>query len=175
MEDSVFNQILDKDERIIRVIRPNGKKFFWSMFLLSTFCNLFYFIILCAAIPEADEQFEPMHLVYAGIVIGILFVLTWLLTWAFARKVHKNRIYAYTNKRVIVRSGVFGVNFLAMEIKNISLSFVRITLIDKIAKQNTGTIVFSGINNMPMMACMFKHIKNPYETLKEIKEYFVEK
>ena len=81
--------------------------------------------------------------------------------------------YAYTNKRVIIRKGIFGVDYKSLDMSMIGAVDVSVTLLDKIVHKNTGTIAFGSMAN-PMgnqNGFMFKfaHVYNPYETYKEIK------
>ena len=81
-------------------------------------------------------------------------------------------MFAYTNKRLIVRSGIWGVDFQSLEYKDITSTSVSVGFLDKGGK--TGTLVFVSPSTHNNMAIKFQFIEKPYETMKEIKEYISE-
>ncbi len=83
-------------------------------------------------------------------------------------KQYKNTYYAYTNKRLIVRSGVFGISYASMEYKDLTSSSVSVGFLDKAC--NTGTLRFvnPSAHGRPIL---FKYVENPYVLMKEIKDY----
>ena len=92
---------------------------------------------------------------------------------------YKNLYYAYSNKRIIIRSGIFGVDYRSLDMGMIGAVNVYVSLYDKIIHKNTGSISF-GSTASPMVSAKggssynFSHIVMPYETCKEIKYYIDE-
>jgi uncharacterized membrane protein YdbT with pleckstrin-like domain len=103
-----------------------------------------------------------------------------LVVLLFASIYYKNIYYAYSNKRIIIRSGIFGVDFKSLDMSMIGAVNVYVSLIDKIVRKNTGSISFGstaspiGYAQSSGAAYKFNHIAMPYETCKEIKSFIDE-
>ena len=141
MDENVFDHILDDDEQIIKIIKPS-KGTYWKAVLLP-WC----------AIP----LFWP-HIIF--------FMVIFLFTPPFLyARAYKRLFYAYTNKRLIVRSGAIGIDYRSLDYKDITGISVDVGFIDKGSK--TGTIRFQS----PSMSITFSHVPDPYNLMKEIKGY----
>ena len=142
--EHLFDDILEKDEKIIKIIKPSKKRFFrdWLLpFLIPIFLPHFIMIMACT----------------------LFFVLPLLHS-----KAYKNTYYAYTNKRLITRGSAIGVDYHSLEYKDISASSVDVGFLDKLGKGiKTGTLAFKS----PSAGISFKCVENPYEQMREIKEY----
>lgn len=141
--EELFKDILEKDEKIISVIKPNKKRYWKSW--------LFPFII---------PVFWP-HLII--LLVGTLFTFPF-----FFAKGYKNLYYAYTDKRLIRRSGCVGVKYDSLEYKDITATSVHIGFLDKGCK--TGNLSFSSPSIHAMAPIKFDYVNNPYEHMKAIKE-----
>ena len=142
--EHLFDEILEKDEKIIKIIKPNKKRY-WRDWLL----------------PVIFPIFLPHFIIF--MVVTLFFVLPLLHA-----KAYKNTYYAYTNKRLISRGSAIGVDYHSLEYKDISSSGVDVGFLDKLGKGNkTGTLSFKS----PSAGISFKHVENPYEMMREIKDY----
>ena len=166
--EKLFERILDDDEKIEKVLRPNKCKYFFSNLLL---WGLTYGLFLITGlIGVLADDYNP---IYVLIPIGI-WVVMMLFTWLFMAIYYKNLYYAYTNKRIIIRSGIFGVDFKSLDMSMIGAVNVYVSLVDKILRKDTGSIMF-GSTASPIggqnagAGYRFNHIVAPYETCKEIK------
>ena len=139
----LFDEVLEKDEEIIKVIKPNKKRY------LKTF-----YWMLCIPI------FWPHILV---MLIGSLFTLPFLIS-----KGYKNTYYAYTNKRLIVRTGMFANSYDSLEYEDITSTSVSVGFLDR--KTKTGSLIFVSPSSHHEHPMTFANIENPYEMIKEIKE-----
>ena len=141
--EHLFDDILEKDEKIIKIIKPNKKRY-WMDWLWPLIIPVFlpHFIIIMAC--------------------TLFFILP-----LFHAKGYNNTYYAYTNKRLIVRSGAIGVDFRSLEYKDISATSVNVGFLDKGKKTNTGTLSFKS----PSAGIDFKYVEKPYEMMREIKDY----
>ena len=170
-----FELILDKDEEIKEVFKPNKLKLYFRSLLWSTLSLLFFcgMAILSILFPEGDEIIEPLWVI---LPVGI-FVLFEAINVLFIALYYKNVFYAYTNKRVIIRTGIFGVDFKSLDMSMIGAIDVYVSLLDKILRKNTGSIRF-GSTSSPMSGqgsvFMFANITNPYEAYKIIKSFIDE-
>ena len=171
--EKLFEKILDDDEKIIKVFKPNKAKYFISTLLVwgllfAIFAIMGIFMVL---FPEEGVEVKKIYLLIPiGLWVGGILVI-FLFAWLH----YKNLYYAYSNKRVIIRSGIFGVDFKSLDMSMVGAVNVYVSLIDKILRKDTGSIMF-GSTASPISygqnassGYRFNHIKAPYETCKEIK------
>lgn len=170
--EEIFEKILDENEKVVKVFKPNRKKFNWSCFLCTSLVLIWFVLIaiLAILIPEEGHTVKPILIL---IPIGG-FVFCEAIIMFFANLYYKNLYYAYTNKRLIIRSGIFGVDFRSLDMGMIGAIDVYVSVLDKILNIDTGTICF-GSTASPMIAVKggsyyrFSNINVPYESCKEIK------
>lgn len=175
--EQIFDVILDKDEKLIKTFKPNKAKYMFSVIMSWTIFLLMFAVIGVMLVLFPDEGVE-IDKIYLLIPLGG-FVFCMLIVWLLAEIYYKNLFFAYSNKRVIIRSGIFGVDFKSLDMSMIGAVNVYVSLIDKILRKNTGSINF-GSTASPLGAGQnapyykFNHISSPYETCKEIKSYIDE-
>lgn len=171
--ENLFEHILDDDETIVKVFKPKKSKLFWSATLKMLLFWLPFLIVAIFAILFPDED-VTISAVYVLIPIGIYIVLP-LISLIFVQIYYNNLYYAYSNKRVIIRSGIFGVDYRSLDMSMIGAVDVSVSLLDKILNKNTGSLSFgssaSPVVNNNANVYRFTHILAPYETCKEIKSY----
>jgi len=173
-----FKDILERDEKIINVYKPNKCKFWTGFTLRSMVCWLGVFAAtLIVSIPDEGKAFNPDLFWLLFIIASSIFVGGMLITALFGVIYYKNRFYAYTGKRILIRSGVIGIDYKSLEFKALTATIVNVTFLDKILGRNTGNIRF-GSPSSPVVSTKtglnpyaFKHIVKPYDTLREIKEF----
>lgn len=170
--ENLFDNILDSDEKIIKVLKPNKFKFFWSSVLGAIIFTLFFvgFGIMTVTIPDELGEVAPIGVLI--VIVALVVVLDFLLIFCTYLS-YKKRFYAYSNKRVIIRCGVIGVDYKSLDIDMIGAIDVGVGLLDKLFRKNTGTISFGSVAS-PMTAgggaaFSFYSVQNPYELYKEIK------
>lgn len=179
--EEIFSPVLDKDEKVLKVFKPNKAKMFWSMFLKGLFTiiwiSLFFGFGMGAGlgedIVENGETVTYLNInafVIAGVCSFVVGILIIILFYCLS---YKHTFYSYTNKRILIRKGIIGVDYKSLDMGMIGAVSVNVSLLDKLVHKNTGTIVFGSMAS-PMIArdsMMFKfaHLKEPYETYKEIK------
>ena len=138
--EHLFDDILENDEQIVKIIKPSKSRY-WKAPLF----------------PFGIPLFWPHFIV-------IMAVTLFTLPFFYARG-YKNLYYAYTNKRLIVRSGKIGVDYRSLDFKHITASSVDVGLLDK--GSNTGTLTFKS----PSASISLSYVESPYDLMKEIKEY----
>ena len=173
-EEMMFEPILDNDEKIVETFKPNKLRFVW---LPMIFWTALFIVALIGPVMiilfEGSEELYPVFFFF-----GFLFLLILLAPFiAYVR--YKKTIYCYTNKRVLIRTGFIGADFQAIDFDMIGAMNVRVDFLDKLVKPNTGTITFASPAS-PMIqngqagggsAYSFKHIENPYEVYKRVKQF----
>jgi len=172
-----FKDILERDEKIVKVYKPDKCKFWASFILLSMVCCLWVYMALIGSIPQEGKTFNPNLFWLLFLIASLTFVGGILISALFGAIYYKNTFYAYTSKRILIRSGVMGTDYKSLEFKALTATIVNVTFLDKILGRNTGNIRFgspaSPVGNIKngLNPYAFKHIVKPYDTLREIKEY----
>ena len=169
----LFENILEKDEVVEKVYKPNKLRLYLANAFAFFLIWLFIFgVMLLAVFVEDDEGVSlPVFTIY--ITLGV-FGVTTIFNYIFLNLAYEKRLYAYTNKRILIQSGTIGIDYKSLDYKTIGATEVRVDLIDKLIKKNTGTIRFGSMSS-PISASgsmfSFVGVDNPYEIYKEIKAY----
>lgn len=177
LEDELFrkfNDVIESDEKIVGGFKPNKTKVFASKLLIF----MLFFVVMTAFVVLGlwlDCEIVMKEKIIGTSVAGGVFLLTFAVTLWFTSLYYKNTFYVYTNKRIIIRTGIFGVDFHSLDIQNIGASDVCVSFVDKLLRKNTGSVKF-GSNSSPMNSQSpshygFLHVENPYQVHKQIKEY----
>ena len=154
--EQLFQNILEKDEVIIKSYKPNRKTYRTAFFIWAIIPFTWPLYILCLTIGL--PIFLPIRTAY-----------------------YNKRAYCVTNRRIIVRGGIIGVDYKVMSIESMNASVLKVGFVDKVAGQNTGMIEF-GSQSTPIGArrgqqggannpFIFRHIENPYQEHKAIQEH----
>lgn len=180
--ENIFEPILDDNEKVIKVFKPNKFMMYFKDMFATGISFLFMYLVvvgcLIAATLEDTAAFPPLWktLLISLAVFVVITGIVILLEWLFLHLYYKNVYYGYTNKRIVIRKGIFGVDYKALDIKMIGASDVNVSLLDKVMKRNTGTIQYgsmaSPINGTtPVGNFVIANIEDPYNVYKEIKSY----
>lgn len=82
---------------------------------------------------------------------------------------HKNIVYAITNRRIIVRTGIVGLDFEAIDYADISKVNVNVSVIERMFK--VGTLIISTTSKKSLR--LFS-IDDPYSLYKKVNKVFVD-
>ncbi len=168
-----FEHLLDEGEEIIKEIKPLKK----PTNLGSWICVavLAFFAIVFTVIPflvNDFNEFAPM-LGIAGMCL-IPAVIGAILTPI----AYKKYLYCITNKKVIIRSGIIGIDYRVIELDSITTVDVITGLSDKLCGYKTSTIAFYNASNscnapngqgVSYKKNAFLHIENSNEIYKQVK------
>ena len=139
-QNEIFKDYLDADEKVLGVYKPNKKRYYQGYWM--------FFI----------PVFWP-HLIMCTIfTVGFFPFIS-------AKKGYENTYYAYTNKRLISRSGSFGITYHSIEYKDVVTTEANVSFLDR--KTGTGSLSFRAQHQ----GVGFRNIANPYEVLRSIREY----
>ena len=139
MKQNQIEDILVGDEEILLRLKPNRKVYRAEALLRGLPIVLLWagidatFIYILASFTDIFKSFSPKL-----IFIIFFFTLHLLPVWAFiataVKKLaeYKNVDYAITDKRIIVRSGVIGVDFKYISYPEINSVNVKVGILDRI-------------------------------------------
>lgn len=171
---NLFDNVLDKNEQIIKIIKPNKLKLFIYWLSNAFWINFWIAIITILPMLSASwEMGESLSWEFYMIPVAII-VLIFIFTAIFAAIYYKNNYFAYTNARILIRSGIIGIDFKSLDMRYVGALNVKVGFWDKVLKQETGTITFGSMSS-PMATSKavgynFSHIEKPYELYKEMKQ-----
>ncbi len=178
----LFAPILQEDEEIIKVIKPNKTRYVYLGGLAYTLLALIPILFMAVPIGMAIESFAEhgtsTPLVIELTVFGGLILLGIITTWVGLNMSYKKTFYAYTNKRILIRRGFIGVDYATLDFEMIGGLMVNVNLLDRLMKgsDNPGTITF-GSSASPVIytrngrtaAYAFRNIDHPYEVYRDLK------
>ncbi len=174
MQENVFKNILDDDEVVIKQFKPNKFRFHFAVFAI-----YFLIVVVFSAFGILPFVFdEPLHsseLTILIIIVSAAVVISLLLVILFSNLTYRKKYFAYTNKRILIQSGVIGIDYKGLDHKMIGALEVRVDVVDKIINKNTGTIKFgsmaSPLKGQEQAMFVFSGIEDPYVVYREIKKH----
>lgn len=180
-----FDVILDAEESIAKIYKPNKKRFalFGAIAVIPSLLIPVGIMILgilgfIGVIPFADDSGEIDNtgpLIMA--IFGGIFVIAMIVAVFTPFLKYKKAAYCITNKRIIIKYGVIGADFKSLNLDAISAVYVEVNFLDKFIRPNTGTITFAssatpmvqGNQKNGYVPFAFAHVNDPYEVYKEVK------
>ncbi|MBO4737042.1 MAG: PH domain-containing protein [Bacilli bacterium] len=178
----LFAPILQEDEEIIKVIKPNKTRYVHLGGLAYTLLALIPILAMAVPLGMAIESFAEYGtstpLIIELTVFGGLILLGIITTWVGLNMSYKKTFYAYTNKRILIRRGFIGVDYATLDFEMIGGLMVNVNFLDRLMKgsDNPGTITF-GSSASPVIytrngrtaAYAFRNIDHPYEVYRDLK------
>jgi len=183
--NEVFNDILDDGEKVVAVIKPNKKKF-WAFFNWMYFWIVTSWLVPTIIIMDVAFWFESYRGLLIGLTTGIGFaclIIPYIISILLAKASYVKRFYGYSNKRILIRCGIIGVNYKVLDYKLLGATTADVGVLDRIMGGKTGWLRFGsasapivnslGANGFGLGGFTFSHIDKPYELLKEIKRVII--
>jgi len=158
------NTFLDQNEKIIW----QGKERFFPRFFLFIFYKfliafiififggIFLIFISLASSDKSINNFSSL------LLFLIIFVVGYII---YAITLHNSVNYLITNKRAIGWRGVIKRNFKFMDFDKIQNIDIKISFLDRVIGNNTGSIMIMSTNQ----TLHFRHIINSFEVVKILK------
>ena len=133
-DKGLFQVVLDDDEEVIQVIRPHKGRAWFGMIvglILLTLVMVPFGIMMIVFHDQGDSDSLGAGigaLVFWGILtaFGIVSIALWS---------HKT-VYAWTNKRVLIRTGYIGVDYKSLDLTMVGALSVNFTMVDKLLRRN---------------------------------------
>ena len=178
--EQFFTDIIDRDESIIWAGRPNFTTFMCSglpFLAVGIVWGIIGFGFISGFLDTAQRVGNGPPMLFI-----VPFFIIWLfpcwgsplyMVWLYLS--HGNTAYAITNKRVMLRSGVFGIDYQTIDYDKIRDKQVNVGPIEKMF--GVGSILFNtgevGHKGHPMLK-RFYGIENPYDVFRLLKETTVD-
>lgn len=156
-----IKDIINQDEEILWQGKPKKKAYilnaFFKMFPIALIWLLFDGTFIITLGRQSDNIPTPMKIF---MVIFFLFhlmpVWIWLSGVITANRQHRNLEYAFTDKRIIIKSGIVGIDFKSIYYSEINSVNLKVGLIDRMLK--VGDIYINSMSN----ANVLFDLENPY-------------
>jgi hypothetical protein len=170
-----FDSVIDDDEEVIWTARPKLLPYIITGLGLGVgaviFVGIYYGVTM--NVKNEDGTTGNFSWFFAALPLGFFL-------YEFFKKLfsYSNTRYAYTNKRVMMRTGFIGTDFKSIDYDKISDMEVTVNFIERIF--DVGTIkFFSGRTetNDGTTTKLYDHweaIPNPYEVFKRVKQISVD-
>ncbi len=164
-----FQPIAQQGEAFLWTGQPNKLVFIFSGFVFLVFG------ILWGVFDFVFFRVSPskLHHLTSADQIGIIFILAhslpcWMSILNMLRLVlsWKNTVYAITDRRLIVRSGMWGIDYDSIDYDKISDIAVNVSPLASLC--NVGTVI--ALPNQVVNGLSFIGIARPYEMYKKMKE-----
>lgn len=172
--DENYFKTSDKDYTRIDEIIDDGEKILWrgkpkkSAYVLNAFLKMLPIAIIWLAFDGAfigllltqigwDMIPAPMKIfIFVFFAFHLVPVWIWIANVVTANRQHKNLEYAFTNRRIIVRSGIIGIDFKNVFYTDVEAVNLKVGIVDKMLK--VGDIYISSKAG----ATVLFDIDNPY-------------
>lgn len=168
-----IKDILDEDEQLLWEGKPKKKAF-----LLNSFFKMFPFAIIwlifdvsfIASIFSFFEEFDIKYTIFlvAFFAFHLLPVWIWISNVITANRQYKNLEYAFTNKRIIVKSGIIGIDFKNIYYSEIHSVNLKVGIIDRMLK--VGDIYITS----NAKATLLFDLENPYFITQKLQKIVVD-
>ena len=162
MKNNRIEDLLDEGEAVLWREKPNKKAYIWSKILGMLPIALIWLLFdgLFIGVAFTDEEFvKSGMIVFLLVFMAIHLMPVWIWIGGIIKgiKEHKNIEYAFTDRRIIIRSGFIGIDFKNIYYSEVSSVNVKVGVVDRILKVGD---VYIKSNNSASVLC---DIRNPYE------------
>ena len=168
-----IDNIIGEGESILWRGKPKKSAYilgsFFKMFPIALIWLLFdgFFIF---ALCQTGENIPPLAIIFLIVFFAfhLIPVWMWLSKVIVASREYKNLDYAFTNKRIIIRSGIIGIDFQNIYYSEIQSVNLKVGLLDKILK--VGDIYIKSSS----AAKVLFDLKDPYFLTQKLQEIVID-
>ena len=169
MKQNEIKDILSDDEEVLVNLKPNRKVYL----LESIFKGLPIVLIWLAAdtfaitmIASNGANYEPWLIAFFIFFFALHLIPVWIYIYSIIKVIvsYKNLEYVFTDKRIIVRSGLIGIDFKYVYYYEINSVTVNVGLFDRMFK--VGDIIIKSNNQVVTV----NDISYPYKYSNKIQE-----
>lgn len=158
-----IDEIIADDEKILWRGKPKKSAYVLNAFLkmlpIAIVWIVFDGVFIGMGLTQMGWEAIPAPMkifLFVFFAFHLIPVWVWIANVVTANRQHKNLEYAFTNRRIIVRSGIVGIDFKNMFYTDVESVNLRVGLVDKMLK--VGDIY---VNSKTGAAVLFD-IENPY-------------
>ncbi len=167
MNQNQIEDLLDSDESVLLRMKPKKSAFILNSFISMLPIALIWlifdgFFITMIIITKAPSFIWAILVPFFA--FHLMPVWIWLSKIISANASHKNIEYVFTEKRIIIRSGIVGIDFKNIYYSDIKGVNLRVGLIDKLCK--VGDIYIQALEQ----SAVLNDIENPYFILNKIQK-----
>lgn len=168
-----IEDVIGSDEQILWSGKPKKRAYLINAFTKMLPIALIWLIFdggfIGLMIGTMDEIPAPVKIFMAVFFLFHLApVWIWLSHVLTANRQHENLEYAFTNKRIIIKSGIIGIDFKNIYYSEIDSVNLRVGLVDRIEK--VGDIYIKSIGG----ANVLYDLENPYSLTEKLQKIVVD-
>lgn len=168
-----IEDVIGSDEQILWSGKPKKRAFlinaFTKMLPIALIWLLFDGAFIGLMIGTMDEIPTSVKIfMTVFFLFHLMPVWIWLSNVLTANRQHENLEYAFTNKRIIIKSGIIGIDFKNIYYSEIDSVNLRVGLVDRIEK--VGDIYIKSIGG----ANVLYDLENPYTLTEKLQKIVVD-
>lgn len=168
-----IEDVIGSDEQILWSGKPKKRAFlinaFTKMLPIALIWLLFDGAFIGLMIGTMDEIPTSVKIfMTVFFLFHLMPVWIWLSNVLTANRQHENLEYAFTNKRIIIKSGIIGIDFKNVYYSEIDSVNLRVGLVDRIEK--VGDIYIKSIGG----ANVLYDLENPYTLTEKLQKIVVD-
>lgn len=163
LQKNSIEDVLNDDEKVLWRGKPNAKSYIWAAIVKMLPIALIWLIVdggfivgISIGMSSGKMPLALLGFIIPFFLIHLTPVWIWIANTVKAVREVKNLEYAVTDKRIIIRSGVIGIDFKFINYTEIDSVNVKVGLIDKIFK--VGDIYINSSVNSGVLW----DVSNPY-------------
>lgn len=170
MKKNTIEDILENGENVLWRERPNKKAHIWSKFFTALPMALLWLVFDVTFIVLFLTNADKETIMDLGLFFIVFFSMHLIPVWVWiggtirAFVEYKNIEYAFTEKRIIIRSGIIGIDFKNVYYTDIQSVNLKVGLTDKLFK--VGDIYIKSDNE----SIVLFDIKNPYHITSKLQK-----
>lgn len=164
IQNNDIDDVLMKDEKVLWRGKPNPKSYVWAavvkmlpIAILWLGVDGFFIFFISRLMIRGQMPLGFLGFIIPFFLLHLTPVWIWLFNVLKARREVKNLEYAVTDRRVIIRSGIIGIDFKFVNYTEIDSVNIKVGLIDKIFK--VGDIYI----NSSVNSAVLWDVPNPYK------------
>lgn len=168
-----IEDVIGSDEQILWSGKPKKRAFlinaFTKMLPIALIWLLFdgaFIGLMIGTMDEIPASVKTFMVVF--FLFHLMPVWIWLSNVLTANRQHENLEYAFTNKRIIIKSGIIGIDFKNIYYSEIDSVNLRVGLVDRIEK--VGDIYIKSIGG----ANVLYDLENPYSLTEKLQKIVVD-
>lgn len=168
-----IEDVIGSDEQILWSGKPKKRAFlinaFTKMLPIALIWLLFdgaFIGLMIGTMDEIPTSVKTFMTVF--FLFHLMPVWIWLSNVLTANRQHENLEYAFTNKRIIIKSGIIGIDFKNVYYSEIDSVNLRVGLVDRIEK--VGDIYIKSIGG----ANVLYDLENPYTLAEKLQKIVVD-